>query len=155
MVALNFNANNIKPAEPRDWKPLPNGDYVAAIIESGREANSKGNGSFIKLKFQITEGPQKDSVIYARLNIDNPSPTAVKIAEAELSAICHAVGILIPQDTTQLHNIPLVIKVKCKGTGDDMQNEIKGYSKKPAFAPQQSGGATPGGSTPPWGANRS
>jgi len=39
------------------------------------------------------------------------------------------VDVLTPDDSTQLHNIPLVIKVVCKKNvdTDEITNEIKGY----------------------------
>ena len=42
----------------------------------------------------------------------------MKIARAELSAICRAVGVLAPNDSTELHNLPLVIHVRCKKRQD-------------------------------------
>ena len=50
--------------------------------------------------------------LWARLNLDNPNEIAVKIARAELSALCRAVGVLEPKDSVELHNLPLVISVK-------------------------------------------
>ena len=36
--------------------------------------------------------------------------TAVKIARAELSAICRAVGVMAPNDSVELHDLPLVMR---------------------------------------------
>ena len=86
----------------------------------------------------------------ARLNLDNPNATAVQIARAELSAICRAVGVLAPSDSAELHNLPLVINVRCKKRSDtdEIANEIKGYAKKePPAAPAAPASAN---STPPW-----
>jgi hypothetical protein len=47
---------------------------------------------------------------------------------------------MTPQDSVDLHNLPLVINVKCKkrDDSDDITNEIKGYEAKGnAAAPQQ------------------
>jgi hypothetical protein len=88
--------------------------------------------------------------LWARLNLDNPNATAVKIARAELSAICRAVGVMAPGDSVELHDLPLVISVKCKKRADtgEITNEIKGYAKKEAAAgkPVQAAVDT----TPPW-----
>jgi len=90
-------------------------------------------------------------VLWARLNLNNPNATAVKIARGELSAICRAVGVLQPKDSVELHNIPLVIVVKLKKRQDtgDLVNEVKGYETKAVTTgqPQQ---APSGDSTPPW-----
>ena len=64
--------------------------------------------------------------------------------------MCRAVGVLAPNDSTELHNLPLVIHVRCKKRADtgEISNEIKGYSKKDTPPPA---GATPAAnSTPPW-----
>jgi len=83
------------------------------------------------------------------LNLDNPNATAVKIARGELSAICRAVGVMQPKDSVELHDLPLVILVKCKKRPDtdELQNEIKGYEQKEVLQ-GKSVQATNG--TPPW-----
>jgi hypothetical protein len=75
--------------------------------------------------------------------------TAVKIARAELSAICRAVGVMAPKDSIELHDLPLVIKVKVKRRKDteELQNEIAGYEPKDAVAGKPVQATT---STPPW-----
>ena len=74
---------------------------------------------------------------------------AVQIARADLSAICRAVGVLAPKDSVDLHNLPLVIHVRCKKRTDtgEIVNEVKGYAKKEA--PLTVTTAAPSAS-PPW-----
>ena len=145
----NFNANEIEPTVSFD--PLPAGKYLAAVTESEMKPTKSGNGSYLQLTFTILDGEYKNRVLWARLNLNNPNATAVKIARSELSAICHAVGVLQPKDSVQLHNLPLVITVKLKKREDtgELTNEVKGYAKKEAAAgqPQQ---APVSDSTPPW-----
>ena len=68
--------------------------------------------------------------------MENPNATTVKIARAELSAICRAVGVLAPKDSVELHNIPLVITLGHKKRQDtaELGNVITGYAKKDAAA---------------------
>jgi len=148
MANLNgFDARTVDPAA--DFEPIPAGKYLAAITESEMKETKNGSGQYLQLTFTVLEGEYKNRVLWARLNLDNPNATAVKIARAELSAVCHAVGVMAPKDSIELHNLPLVITVKLKKRQDtdELTNEIKGYAKKEAAAgvPQQ---AT--GSTPPW-----
>jgi hypothetical protein len=91
-----------------------------------------GNGSHLQLTFTIIDGEYKNRVLWARLNLENPNATAVKIAMSELSAICHAVGVMQPHDSVELHNLPLVIIVKLRKREDtgELTNEIKGYERK-------------------------
>ncbi len=148
MVMLKgFDANAVEPASVVD--PIPAGRYVAVITASEVKANKAGNGSYLQLTFQITEGEYKNRILWARLNLDNPNATAVKIARAELSAICRAVGVMAPNDSVELHDLPMVITVKCKkrNDSDEIANEIKGYAKKEAVPGKPAQAAS---DTPPW-----
>jgi hypothetical protein len=142
-----FDARNVEPTA--DFEPIPAGKYLAMITESEMKPNKSGTGGYLQLTFQILDGPYKNRFVWARLNLNNPNATAVKIAHGELSALCRAIGVLAPNDSVELHNLPLVITVKCKKRADtgEIQNEIKGYAKKDAATgqPQQAPSATP-----PW-----
>ena len=143
----NFNAHDVSPTT--DFEPLAAGKYLAVITDSEMKPTKSGNGSYLELTFQVIEGPFKGRLLWSRLNLDNPSPQAVQIAQGELSSICHAVGVMRPKDSIELHNLPLLVTVKCKKRDDtgDVVNEIRGYAKREAVtgAPQQE--TT---STPPW-----
>jgi hypothetical protein len=140
-----FNAREVEPNTGFD--PIPPGDYIAAIIDSEEKDTQAGTGTYHKLEFQILEGQYANRKLWVNLNLNNPSEEAVKIARGELSAICRAVNVLTPNDTVELHNLPMSIKVgveKRKDTGE-MQNRIKGYKPKgSAITPAPaSGGSAP------------
>ena len=150
MADLNgFNANEVEPTTTFD--PIPAGKYIAAITASEMKPTKNGNGNYLQLEFVVLEGDFKDRKVWARLNLNNPNATAVKIARSELSAICHAVGVMQPKDSVQLHNLPLVITVKLKKREDtgELTNEIKGYEPK-ATATGQPQQAPVADNTPPW-----
>ena len=129
MADLNgFNAHNVDPAT--DLEPIPADKYLAVITDSEMKATKNGNGYYLELTFQVIDGPYKNRLIWERLNLHNPNEQAVKIAQGELSAICRAVGVMQPKDSVDLHNLPLVVKVKCRKREDtgDLVNEIKGLS---------------------------
>ncbi len=142
-----FDARNVEPTT--DFEPVQAGKYLAVITDSGMKPTRNGSGSFLELTFQIVEGEFKGRKLWARLNLDNPNPLTVKIAQGELSAICRAIGVMAPNDSVELHNIPLVIAVKCKKREDtgEIVNEVKGYSKR-EIATSQPSQSTP--SAPPW-----
>lgn len=142
-----FDANAVEPAG--DFEPIPAGKYLAVIIESEMKPTKSGSGSYLQLSFQVTDGPFAKRLLWSRLNLDNPNETARKMAEAELSAICRAVGVLAPNDSVELHNLPLVIHVRCKKRSDtgEITNEIKGYAQKDAPAPPAANATN---SPPPW-----
>jgi hypothetical protein len=150
-----FDANAVEPTG--DFEPIPAGKYLAVIVESEMKPNKAGTGHYLQLAFEVIDGPHKGRYLWARLNLDNPNATAVQIAKAELSAICRAVGVLAPNDSTDLHDLPLVIHVKCKKRPDtgDVTNEVKGYSPKASLTESSAKStATPATNgkptTPPW-----
>ena len=144
-----FDANTVEPNG--DFEPIPAGKYLAVITESELKPTKAGTGHYLQLTFQVIEGPHQNRLLWARLNIDNANAQARKIAQGELSAICRAVGVLAPNDSVELHNLPLVIHVRCKKRTDtgEIANEVKGYSKKDSPAPPAAA-APAANSTPPW-----
>lgn len=143
-----FDANQVEPSA--DFEPIPAGKYEAVLTESEMKPTKAGTGHYLQLTFQVIEGELKNRFLWARLNLDNPNATAVQIARAELSAICRAVGVMAPSDSAELHNLPLVISVKCKKREDtgEITNEIKGYLQKKE--PEVAAAAAAANSTPPW-----
>lgn len=159
MANLNgFDANTVEPAN--DLEPLPVGKYVAVITDSEMKPTKSGAGQYLQLTFQVIEGPHANRLLWVRLNLDNPNATAVEIARRELSSICRAVGVLTPTDSTDLHNLPCVIHVKVKKRSDtgELQNEVKGYSRREAAGDRGEAQDAPASSlqpqasldTPPW-----
>jgi len=155
MATLNFNAQNVEPAEA--FTALPAGLYHAQIVESDLKQTKTGSGHYLQLTWKVLDGQHTGRLIFDRLNIANQNETAQKIGQQQLSALCHAVGILQVADSSQLHNKPCRIKVTVRK--DDQygdSNEVKGYEAAggtaasapamPAFAKP----AAPAGNTPPW-----
>lgn len=128
MVSLSgFDASEVEPSKGFD--PLPEGRYTALIVDSEEKPTNSGKGSYLSLKFQIIDGEHKNRTLFSNLNLDNPSEQAVAIAKRDLSAICRAIDVITPKDSSELHNKPMVIKVglrKRKDTGE-MANTIKAY----------------------------
>lgn len=134
-----FNASLVEPTT--EFEPIPAGNYLAIITDSEMKRTKAGNGQYLELTFRILNGPCENRVLWSRLNLDNPSEQAVQIARGELSAICRAVGVMQPRDSSELHDIPLTIGVGLKrrsGTSE-VVNEVKSYSKKEpvGVAPRQ------------------
>ena len=145
-----FDANQVEPTG--DFEAIPSGKYLAVITDSEMKPNKAGTGSLLQLTFQIIEGEFENRLLWTRLNLDHPNATAVQIARADLSAICRAVGVLAPRDSVELHNLPLMIIVRCKKRQDtgDVVNEIKGYSSREMKANKPVVAAPSNPATPPW-----
>jgi len=141
-----FNAHEVEPS--MEFEAIPAGRYPAVIVGSEMKRTKSGSGSFLELTFEIIEGEHKGRKLWSRLNLDNPNLLTVEIAKAELSAICRAVDVMQPDDSEQLHNIPLVITVKCKVRDDgEVVNEVKGYAKREVLTPDPRQTTS---ETPPW-----
>ena len=128
MADLNgFNANEVEPMN--DFDPIPAGKYVVVITASQFKENKTKTGEYLELTFQVIEGEYKNRLLWARLCLVHPNPTTTKIARAHLADICKAVSVLTPMDSTELHNLPLVINVtvKRRTDNDELANEIKAY----------------------------
>ena len=134
MATINFNASEVEPSQ--EFQPLPEGKYEAVISDSDVKSTRNGSGRYVQLEFEVVSGEHKGRRVWGRYNIENPSADAVRIGRADFSAVCHAVGVLNPSDTCELHGLPLVLTVKCRKQkdSDELENVIRGYAAK----------------TPPW-----
>lgn len=133
-----FDARTVAPAV--EIGALPSGEYLVAITDSSFESTKMGDGQFLKLVFTVLDGEHKGRQIWDRLNLVNRNPTAVEIAQRALSAICHATGVLTVADSSQLHDRPLVIKVKYVPPAGDFgeKNEVKAYKSAAVGSPAPS-----------------
>ena len=128
MAIINFNAESITPSVSYDT--VPAGQYSAIITDSELRANRAGTGHYLRFTFRIIDGEYSGYRVWSCLNIDNPNPDTVRMANEDLSAICHAVGNLHPADTVELHNIPLRINVNCRRMENGSTlNFVKGFRR--------------------------
>ena len=127
LSAYNFNAESIEPNT--SYEPIPAGWYQAIISSSEMKATRDGYGEYLSLTLQVIEGNYQNRLVFARLNLKNANDVAVDIAKKDLAAICRAVGVMSPQASEELHDKPLMIKVKVRAAqGEyDASNDIGGY----------------------------
>ena len=151
MATLNFNAANVAPQSSFDL--LPAGDYIAQVTESSLKPTKANTGMILNLTWTVLDGPYVNRKIFDRINIQNQNPEAEKIGQSQLSAICHAVGVLNLADSNQLHGRPCKLKVKVRKDeqwGDS--NEVKGYSAVAGStaSPASAASAPAASAAPPW-----
>ena len=142
-----YNAEDVEPS--KSFEPLEPGWYSAMITDSEERDTRAGNGSYLSLTFEVIEGPAKGRKLWANLNLNNPNEKAVEIAKRDLSAICHAVGVMRPKDSADLHHKPLAIHVKIDAK-DSSRNVIKGYRETGAKASAPKAAEKPAKAAPPW-----
>jgi hypothetical protein len=157
MAHLGFDSTTVEPSKGFDL--IPAGEYTAEIIASEEKRTQSGNGSYVALTWQICDGEFAKRRIWVNLNLDNPNSEAVAIARGELSAICRAVGVLKPQESSELHMRRCRIKIKHKANKQTKELEarisnydpITGAAPAPAVSPSTPGAAPVAGSNvPPW-----
>lgn len=153
MVALNFNANAVEPQ--KSFEPIPNNWYNVMIDESEMKPTKDTLGSFLELRLNVMDGDYANRKIFCRLNLNNKNATAVEIAEGQLSAICHAVGVIQCETSEMLHGKPFQAKIVVRPPkGDyDASNECKAFKACDEGAGAVTDGAADGGSgEPAWAA---
>lgn len=133
---LNFDANEVAPSTKPD--PIPNGEYRMAIVASEVKTTSNGKGKYLKLELQVLEGEYRGRKAWDQLNIVNENAQAQQIAQGQLSAICHATGVMKLTNSAQLHDIPMLVRlVVTKDAGYDPKNDVKAYKAIDGGAPKQ------------------
>lgn len=151
MDLTGFNAAEVDPNQV--YEPIPAGWYKCAITGSEEKPTKAQTGSYLQLAIEVIEGPHQGRKLTDRLNLNNPNATASEIAYRTLSAICHAIGVMNPRNSSDLHDKPLMVKVKVKPADGQYSasNEVQGYEavkKDGASAPAATTAAK--ASTPPW-----
>ena len=150
-----FNALEIEPAT--SYEPIPADWYKAVITETEEKPTKAQTGSYLQLTIEVIEGHHQGRRVFERLNLKNPNSVGVEIAQRSLSSICRSIGVNNPQNSEELMDKPLMIKVAVKPAQGEYgaSNEIKGYDAvggaTTAPAPAAvAATASAGASTPPW-----
>jgi hypothetical protein len=150
IAELGFDARTVEPNEGFDV--MPAGEYDAVIVNSEVKPTNAGDGKYLKLELQILNGQFQNRKVWDQLNIWNPNAQAVQIAKGTLSAICRAVNVLTPQDSAELHNKPMRIKLAVKKDAEyGDKNVVKSYKPRqagPVVAPAPVAPAAPAGAQP-------
>jgi hypothetical protein len=137
MAQFDFDASTVAPQA--STSPIPAGTYLAQVIESDIKDLASGNGKGMKLTFEIIDGQYKGRRIWENLNIQHTNEDSQRIAQSQLSALCHAVGVIKLRDTAALHMKPVNIKVTVREAEGKYQasNNVKGYESAIPVAPTQ------------------
>lgn len=140
MAEIQFDASQIAPNDGTP-DPIPGGWYDAIIDQSEMKPTKDGLGTYLQVRYSVVNHPQyTNRKVFDRLNLRNASAQAQEIAYGQLSAICHATGVMQIQDSSQLHNIPLKIRVKLKPADGEYEasNEITSV-KHASYQPDAKG----------------
>ena len=151
------------PESEYNGEPLPAGMYQVQITESEIAETKAGNGTMLKLTFDVIDGPFTNRKLWVQLCIRHTNATAQSIAQRALADIFQATGTPPSRDSDDLHFKPLMVKVTIKPDETyGPRNEVKAYkplagaSAPPAGKPAARPAATaPAAAKPatgrPWG----
>lgn len=156
MAQLNFSAEGIDIRS--NYEAIPAGDYESMVTASEMKSTKDGTGQYLELTVEIQSGQFQGRRLFDRLNLSNRNPKAVEIAQKQLAQLCHATGVLQVQDSQQLHNRPIIMKVAVRNDPErGPSNEIKGYKAKGAIqqaapfqAPRAAAQSAPAAAPLPW-----
>lgn len=142
MAQISFDAGTVAPQQA--FVPVPAGVYQTMIVDSEIKPTKSGTGQMVIFTLQIVDGQHAGRKLFARINVRNANSEAERIGQSQLSALCHAAGVLQLQDTAQLHNRVVRTKVKIR------KDEIYGDSNECTnFEAVAGPGAAPAGFAAP------
>jgi hypothetical protein len=158
-----FNAAEHKPAAPRG-EVIPKGWQPMAMTSAEwQQSNSNPQNWYMKCTFAVTAGPYAGTVLYTNFNLKNDNPTAQRISEEQMTALCLATGVLVVQSFSQFIGIPFDGLVGIErgskinpsdpnSASYDDKNRIDGYDKLGSRSGQNTAAPGAGPAGVPWGA---
>jgi len=144
LAILNFDATQVAPDQGQ-LDPIPAAWYNVAFDESDLAPTKDGTGTILKMSCRVLDGQFVGRKLYTNFNIRNSSAQAQEIAYKQLSALAHAVNVLNVQDSSQLHAIPLKVRVKLVAEVKDADGSVKYPAKNEITAYRNVNEAVPTG----------
>ena len=132
MAKFGFDVSDVTPdtgATGGSYDPIPEGEYILKAVDAEEKATSKGDGSYIKVKFEVVKGEFANRLLWQNFNVNNPSDKAQRIGRQQMVAWAAACGKPDADDTDKLLEKPFRAAVSIeKGTGGySDSNKIKAF----------------------------
>jgi hypothetical protein len=144
-----FDTYNAELVEPQGaYQPIPEGQYSCLIIAAAEKPTKAGNGMQMVLELEvIAPGDHAKRRLYDRITLQHPNKQAEEIGARQLSAYCHAVGIMRPRGAHDFVGKTVKVKVAIRKRDDngELTNEVKGV----VLAKSTDTGSTQKHNTPP------
>ena len=150
VTALTFDASTVAPQAAAEI--FPAGWYNCEITDAEVKATrGKSGGTRANFELTVTSGDHKGRKVWAGINVKNANPLAQEIGQRELSAICHAVGIINVSDLAQFVGKHLQVKVKVrKASTEDKEKGYEDRNEPSGFKAIEDGAVSaPPAATPP------
>ena len=116
LTEFNIDWNKIDTKD-LNFSPLPAGAYAAKVIASELKTGKKDPKSkYFNFTFEVLGEKYKGRKIFAMFTTANKNPKAVKWGLAKLKLLAESIGVDFDNmgDTSELHGIPVGIKIKIK-----------------------------------------
>jgi hypothetical protein len=150
-------------APTTNYEVMPDGWYVAEVIESDFQTSDKGN-RYLGLTFQINDDNGSGQFIgrrvWAILNLEHPTGDVRKRAQMDYSSLVRSLKLAragdenaTVKDSVELHGIPVDIRLMRKDSeGYGPKSEIKQYrtSSGAATPPQKTQAGNGSSNGRPW-----
>ena len=145
-LASVFGGNGFNPDDvvetSGDFPVIPKGDYRVVIEASEINPTKNGTGQMLMLKVVLEDNKR---IIFDNLCVVHTNAVAQNIAQTKLKQITTSLGLKQVNDSSQLHDKPLIAHVDVEldkyrmeqaGTGEKIfRNNIKSYSPVSNAAP--------------------
>ncbi len=136
-MKLDFNINEVD----LEYKPIPDGKYVAEIVATEskltKKAIASGNsldGTMLCLQIKIITGKHENRRVFCNINYHNSNEVAQKIGRQRLGEILQAFDLSSVTDSSELLERPLGIQLKTKkgdGTYRDREEVVRFFAAAP------------------------
>ena len=140
-IALSFNARNVKPSTA-EQVAIPAGWYNTKIVKGEVKATKGANaGSQLLIYHEVLDGEHQGNVLIAKFTMENSSEKAVEIGQQDLSALCHATGVMDVSNDQAFNNIRVQAKAGFeKQTAAEVakygeKNKVKGWKAMEGATP--------------------
>jgi len=133
---LNKTINLNELPEETNYSSIPSGEYAVTIKSVDVKQTKAGNGTYLKLRLDITGPTHAGRVLFANVTLSNPNEKAEEIGRQQIGSIMRALRIASFSDTDQFIGGNLRVKVVATHSdeyGDG--NEVKAFKSLEGSAP--------------------
>jgi hypothetical protein len=129
MAKFGFDVSEVEVDAPVSYDPLPEGEYVLKALDAEEKATARGDGSYIKVKYEVVKGDYEGRLLWQNFNVNNPSEKAQKIGRQQLKAWATACGRPEADDTDKLLERPFkaAVSIEPGSGGYGPSNRIKAF----------------------------
>jgi hypothetical protein len=150
-----FDASAVEP-QANISEPIPAGVYEVEITGADVKETSKKNGTGLNVEYTVIGPTHANRKMWQFLNLQHENSQAEQIGQAQLSALCRAVGISKLDDSDDLFGKVLRVQVTIRPekNGYKASNDVRGWeavgTALPARTAPPPAAQKPAGKANPW-----